>query len=351
MGLARERMNLGSVGLPQGVIATIQSARAPSMREQYDGRWRLFEEWCQQEGSAVEPFQASVKDILSFLQSLYDKGRKHNTVKVYLAAISACHLGFGDMTVGEHRLVRRFMKGGQRLHPISKSVVPSWDLATVLDSLSRRPFEPLHEVSMKLLSLKTALLLAVVTAKRVSDLHALSCSAECMRFDDDGLRVVVKANPAFVPKNHLTSLVPVELKAFFPPPFTSAEMERRHNLCPVRALRVYVDRTAGSRTNNQLFVSWDPKAPGKPVSKIRLSQWIVEAIQLAYSSRGLVPPVGGRAHSTRAVAASWALCRGVSVQDVCAAASWASSSTFARFYSLDVAEAPMAQAVLGVSSR
>ena len=146
MGLARERMNLGSVGLPQGVIATIQSARAPSMREQYDGRWRLFEEWCQQEGSAVEPFQASVKDILSFLQSLYDKGRKHNTVKVYLAAISACHLGFGDMTVGEHRLVRRFMKGGQRLHPISKSVVPSWDLATVLDSLSGRPFEP-HTLS------------------------------------------------------------------------------------------------------------------------------------------------------------------------------------------------------------
>ena len=56
MGLARERMNLGSVGLPQGVIATIQSARAPSTRGQYDGRWRLFEEWCQQVGSTVEPF-------------------------------------------------------------------------------------------------------------------------------------------------------------------------------------------------------------------------------------------------------------------------------------------------------
>ena len=101
-----------------------------------------------------------------------------------------------------------------------------------------------------------------------------------------------------MPENHLTSPVPVELRAFYPPPFTSDEMERRHNLCPVRALRVHVDRTVGSRTNNQLFVSWDPKAPGKPVSEIRLSQWIVEAIELAYSSRGLVPPVGVRAHST-----------------------------------------------------
>ena len=45
---------------------------------------------------------------------------------------------------------------------------------------------------MKLLSMETALLLAVVTVKRVGDLHALSGSAECMRFDDDGLRVVVK---------------------------------------------------------------------------------------------------------------------------------------------------------------
>ena len=330
------------------MINTIQCARAPSTRDAYDGKWRAFEDWCAP--SLTIPFQASIVTILSFLQSLLEKGRAFSTVKVYLAAISACHIGFGGKPVGQHRLVRQFMKGAHNLHPVSKPLVPSWDLALVLDSLSRAPFEPLEGISMKLLSLKTALLLALVTARRVSDVHALSVSPECMRFNGDA-RVVLKTNPAFLPKNRLLAPVPIELAAFYPPPFASDEERRGHNLCPVRMLKVYLDRTKAVRTTTQLFVSWDPRAPGRPITKIRLSQWIVEAIEQAYTSRDRAPPVGLRAHSTRGLAASWALCRGVSIQDVCSAASWASSSTFATFYSLDVTAAPVARAVLGVATR
>ena len=310
-------------------------------------RWRAFEDWCSPDH--IVPFQASVRVVLSFLQDLLDKGRAFSTVKVYLAAISACHIGFGDKSVGQHPLVRQFMKGARHLHPVSKSLVPSWDLALVLDALSQPPFEPLEGLDMKLLSLKTALLLALVTAKRVSDIHAFSVAPECMRFNGDA-KVVLKTNPAFLPKNRLVTPLPVELAAFCPPPFASDEERRKHNLCPVRALTVYLDRTKAVRKSSQLFVSWDPKAAGLPISKIRLSQWIVEAIEQAYSSRGLAPPIGLRAHSTRGVAASWAFCRGVSIQDVCSAASWASSSTFATFYMLDVTAAPVARAVLGVAS-
>ncbi|KAL7851538.1 hypothetical protein AOLI_G00218940 [Acnodon oligacanthus] len=56
---------------------------------------------------------------------------------------------------------------------------------------------------------------------------------------------------------------------------------------------------------------------------------------------------GLRAHSTRGMATSWALFRGVSVQDLCTAASWASGNTFVRFYRLDVTGPPLAHAVLG----
>ena len=71
---------------------------------------------------------------------------------------------------------------------------------------------------------------------------------------------------------------------------------------------------------------------------------------MAYSSVSAQPPVGLRAHSTRGVSASWALYKGISVQDVCMAASWSSSSTFARFYNLDVSEPSVAHAVLDVAS-
>ena len=89
---------------------------------------------------------------------------------------------------------------------------------------------------------------------------------------------------------------------------------------------------------------------GKALSKDRLAHWIVEAIEMAYRSLGLEPPVGLRAHSTRGVSSSWALHRGVSVGEICRAAGWSSAHTFVRFYMLDVTESSVSQAVLGAGS-
>ena len=84
----------------------------------------------------------------------------------------------------EHPLICRCMKGTRCVLWVSKSVVPNWDLALVLDALTGAPFEPLERVDMRFLSLKAALLLALVTAKRVSDLHVLSIHSECTQFSD-----------------------------------------------------------------------------------------------------------------------------------------------------------------------
>ncbi|KAK7896412.1 hypothetical protein WMY93_021737 [Mugilogobius chulae] len=328
VGLAPERLNLSSMGLPDNVIDTIQSARAISTRNAYDGKWRAFEEWCVNAGCIA--LQSPVPVILTFLQSLLDKGLAFSTIKVYLAAISACHIGFGDKTAGQHPLICSFMKGARRLRPVSKSLVAPWDLTTVLNALSHPPFEPLHQVDLKWLSIKTALLLALASAKRVSDIHALSVSTSCMQFIRGGSKVLLKPNPAFMPKvfNPTLSCLPIELSALSPLS-DAEERQQLHALCPVRALRVYVDKTASFRGTEQLFVSWAPPHRGKPLTKQRLSHWIVEAITVAYESSGLHPPAGLRAHSTRGMATSWAMFRGTSVEEICAAASWATPHTFA----------------------
>ena len=345
LGLARERLNLDTAGLHPRVIETIQNARAVSTRNLYSAKWRVFESWCDQ--YTVIPYQCSVSEVLRFLQELLDKGRAFSTVKVYLAAISACHVGFGNAPVGQHPLVCRFMRGARRLRPAVKSLVPSWDLSVVLEALSQHPFEPLDTVDMRLLSFKTVLLLALSSAKRVSDLHALSVHPACMQFAPGSTKVCLLPNPAFVPKV-LDSTTTVELSAFHPPPFSSPEEQRLHTLCPVRALRIYLDRTKVLGRGNQLFVSWAPPFRGKPISRQRLSHWIVQAIVLAYNNRGLQAPEGLKAHSTRGMATSWALFRGVSVQDICAAASWSSPHTFIRFYRLDVTAPCLAHSVLSV---
>ncbi|KAK7880711.1 hypothetical protein WMY93_032661 [Mugilogobius chulae] len=345
LGLARERWNLNAAGLPAPVIDTIQCARAKSTRSLYDCKWRIFEQWC--EARHVIPFQCSVSEVLCFLQQMVEKRRAFSTLKVYLAAISACHVGFGDKTVGQHPLISRFMKGARRKLPVVKPLVPLWDLSVVLDALCHHPFEPLEAVALKYVALKTVLLLALTSAKRVSELQAFSVSPTCMQFAPGLSKVHLCPNPAFMPKVEPAYSCPtLEIAAFHPPPFSSPEEQQLHSLCPVRALRVYVDRTAGLRKADQLFVSWASSHMGKPVSSQRLSHWIVEAISLAYTCKGIAPPQGLRAHSTRGVATSWALFRGISVQDICAAASWASPHTFVWFYRLDVSGPSLAQAVL-----
>lgn len=132
--------------------------------------------------------------------------------------------------------------------------------------------------------------------------------------------------------------------------FTSLEDQRLNALCPVRALQAYMTRTNAFRKSDQLFVSWAPPHLGSPILKQRLSHWVVDAITMAYKAKRVQPPRGIRAHSTRGLATSWALFRGVSLQDICSAASWASPHTFVRYYRLDVTSTSVAHSVLGVGS-
>ncbi len=73
---------------------------------------------------------------------------------------------------------------------------------------------------------------------------------------------------------------------------------------------------------------------GTAVLKQRLSNWVVEVITMAYKK---ALPGSVSCHSTRSVLTSWAAFRGVSMADICAAATWTSPCTFARFYKLNIA--------------
>ena len=131
----------------------------------------------------------------------------------------------------------------------------------------------------------------------------------------------------------------IELAVFSPPPFASAEEERLNKLCPVRALRCYVERTGAFRQLDQLFVCFGARAKGRPRSKPSLSRWIVDAIVLSYTSLSLDPPEKLHSHSTRGVSSSWALFKFVKMQAGVIA-------TLSLDSMLDVAEPSFLQGVL-----
>ena len=90
-----------------------------------------------------------------------------------MAAVSACHVGFDGVMSGAHPLAMPLLKGVRRLKPVFKPSIPSWDLALVLEALCGPPFEPIESADMKFVSYKTALLLALTSAKQVGDLAPL----------------------------------------------------------------------------------------------------------------------------------------------------------------------------------
>ncbi len=301
-------------GLPPAVVETIIQARAPSTRQTYALKWSLFATWCS--SRREDPRRCTIGVVLSFLQERLERRLSPSTLKVYVAATH--HDAVDGRSLGKHDLIVRFLKGARRMNPSRPPLVPSWDLSIVLAGLQRGPFEPLDSVELKFLSLKTALLTALTSIKRVGDLQAFSVSEECLVFGPVYSHVVLRPRPGYVPKVPTTPFRDqvVNLQAL---PSEEADPALAL-LCPVRALRIYVTRTRSVRSSEQLFVCHGGQQKGKAVSKQRLAHWIVEAVALAYQSQGEPCPLGVRAHSTRSVASSHALAHGASLADICRAA-------------------------------
>ncbi len=310
-------------GLPQAVVETITQARAPSTRQAYALKWSLFANWCS--SRREHPRRCTIGVVLSFLQESLERRLSPSTLKVYVADIAAHHDAVDGRSLGKHDLIVRFLRGARRLNPSRPTLMPSWDLSIVLAGLQRGPFELLDSVELKYLSAKTALLTALTSIKRVGDLQAFSVSEECLVFGPDYSHVVLRPRPGYVPKVPTTPFRDqvVNLQAL---PSEEADPALAL-LCPVRALRIYVDCTRSFRSSEHLFVCYGGQQKGKAVSKQRLAHWIVDAITLAYQSQGEPCPLGVRANSTRSVASSYALVHGTSLADICRAAGWATPNT------------------------
>lgn len=159
-----------------------------------------------------------------------------------------------------------------------------------------------------------------------------ACCFAALDFGPNDLKVILKLRHGYVPKviSTLFNAQVITLSTLL----VSEEAQSLHLLCPVWALRVYVKCASQLRQSEQHFVCFGGHTKRLPVMKQKLSHWIVDTIGLTYASLGLQCPISVRAHSTRQMASSWTWSRGISISDICTAASWSSLSTFVRYYNL-----------------
>ncbi len=160
--------------------------------------------------------------------------------------------------VGKHDLVIRFLRGTRRLNPPRPSSLPSWDLVVVLRALQTARFEPLQSVKLKFLSLKTLILNALASIKRVGDLQAFSVDESYLEFGPADSSATLRPRPSYVPKVPTTpSRDQVVNLQVLPLEETDPALAL---ICTV--LRQYVDRTQSFRTSEQLFVCYGEQQKG-----------------------------------------------------------------------------------------
>ncbi|XP_034265069.1 collagen alpha-1(III) chain-like [Pantherophis guttatus] len=330
--LAVERSLLKKSKIPSRVANTIQAARRPSTTRIYDSTWRSFVSWCNHR--SIVPTSASTVQVLVFLQDGFEAGLAPNTLRRQVSALSTILCCGSRHSLSSRSLIRLFLRGASNLRPGSIHRYPSWDLPLVLDALTKAPFEPLRSVGLRFLSYKVAFLLAITSARRISELAALSIRADLCVFHPD--RVVLRLDPTFLPKvnspyHRAQELV---LPNFCPRP--SLPLERAwHSLDVRRALRIYIHRTSDFRRSESLLVSFQPSSMGQKVSSITVGRWIRATIATAYGSQALPVPPRITAHSTRSAATSAAWATQASLEEICRAAAWSSPTPFIRHYRLD----------------
>ena len=239
----------------------------------------------------------------------FKSGKQHSTINSYRSALSATLAPIDGFPVGQHPLVCKLLQGVFNRRPPAPRYTGMWNVSTVVSHILEMP----SDLSLKELSKKLAMLLALSNASRSSDLHALD-----LRY-----RVFCEGGVTF----KIPTLTKTRRSG--PPKEVSfAAFEQEPTLCPVVTLKQYEDRTASFRhsdNSQRLFLSfWKPH---KPVSSATIARWLKELLHDADIDTDTF-----KAHSTRSAASSAAKCAGMSTTDLLKLAGWTRTSTFERFY-------------------
>ena len=114
--------------------------------------------------------------------------------------------------------------------------------------------------------------------------------------------------------------------------------KEERTLCPVQALRYYLDRTKDQRgSRSLLFISFK-KGHTSDIRPATLSSWLKQTILLCYkqADQKALDLVQVKAHDIRAFAASKAFYGGASVDQIMQACHWKAHNTFTNFYLKDL---------------
>ena len=311
-------------GFSSTVAGQLVFCRRLSTRLNYQARWGIYRKWCRDfSHRSSSPSIAKIADFLTYM--FKRKGAALATIKGYRAMLSAV-FKFPLPEISTSPILKDLIRSFEISAPRPLFPPPPWDLDKVLQFLSGPPFEPLARASFLNKTKKALFLLAMATAKRVSEFQALSFSVSFQGED-----LVLYYDPFFRAKTE-SAANPLPRSVIVPSLSDFAGDLPERVQCPVRAIR-FLRKAARSASYipSRLFVSlWNlERAMSKNAMSFYLRQLIVDSGAVS-SSR---PP---RAHDIRGIATSLNYCSNLSLSNLMQVATWKSNRVFASRYLKEV---------------
>lgn len=266
-----------------------------------------------------------MNNVLDYLTHLFDKGLSYDTINIARCALSALGIVLEGFLVGKHPLISRFCNGVFKLRPPSVRYKETWDVNKTITYLKSLPYD--ENLTLKMLSLKLAMLIGLTQASRVQSLHLLTLqnlrkgSDYYVLYYSDSLKQCKPGRP--VPYMKINCYTP----------------DRR--LCVFHSLQEYINRTSSLRNDeNKLFISY--MKPHKAVTTSTISRWI----KTVMASSGIDVSVF-KSHSVRSASTSKAKTF-IPIKEILSVAGWRNARTFADFYDKRIqdSEAGFAETVL-----
>ena len=119
--------------------------------------------YCTERG--MDPFQASISTVVEFLVQLFhDTGVKYSAINTARSALSSFLTPVGGVTVGNHPLVKRLMRGVFKERPALPKYVKTYDVDGVLRYLDK--LGPADRLPIARLTERLATLIFILSGQR-----------------------------------------------------------------------------------------------------------------------------------------------------------------------------------------
>lgn len=305
--MSRVREIYRQQGFSRKTVAILMASWRSSTKKQYQSFIKRWIQYCNKR--KISFVQPDLDDVLQFLTELFESGLSYSSINTARGALSALGIKIEEHSIGKHPIVIRFLKGVFNTRPSTPKYTHVWDVNTVLCFL--RKLSPVKYLSLKNLTLKLCMLIALTNAARIQSIHLL-CVNSVKKFSSEFVfefeGLLKQCRPGY--GNPVLSV-----KAYPP--------DRR--LCTYTVLKEYLSRTVLLRKHSKLFISYIK--PHGEVSKNTIARWIRDVM----TRSGINTDVFG-AHSVRSASSSKAKINNVPVQDILQKAGWSNATTFAKFY-------------------